>query len=51
MSDTTVQECQCCKMESDCIDGLCEYCNEYCCKQEQKIKELTEALKKEKQAT
>ena len=29
MADTTVQECNCCEIESDCINGLCQPCSEY----------------------
>ncbi len=29
MSDTNVQECKCCQIETDCIDGLCDICSEY----------------------
>ncbi len=29
MSDTTVQDCNCCEIESDCINGLCHSCSAY----------------------
>ena len=29
MSDTTEQDCNCCGVESDCINGLCESCSDY----------------------
>ena len=29
MSGTNVQECNCCEIESDCINGLCELCSDY----------------------
>ena len=29
MCDTTVQDCNCCGIETDCINGLCELCSEY----------------------
>jgi len=29
MSDTTEQECACCGFDTDCIDGLCQPCNDF----------------------
>ncbi len=29
MSDTTVQDCVCCEIETDCIKDLCERCSDY----------------------
>lgn len=29
MSDTNVQECNCCQVETDCVSGLCELCSDY----------------------
>ena len=29
MSDTTEQECVCCGFDTDCIDGLCQPCNDF----------------------
>jgi len=29
MSDTTLMECQCCGFDTDCIEGLCEPCNDF----------------------
>jgi len=29
MSDTTEQECACCGFDTDCIDGLCQSCNDF----------------------
>jgi len=29
MSDTTWDECKCCRHDTDCIDGLCIECFEY----------------------
>ena len=29
MSDTTLQNCNCCEIEDDCIDGLCQCCSLY----------------------
>ena len=29
MSDTTLQDCNCCEIESDCIEGLCQSCSDY----------------------
>ena len=29
MSNTTTMECKCCATDGDCIDGLCQCCNEY----------------------
>jgi len=29
MSDTNVQDCNCCGYEDDCIDGLCQQCSDY----------------------
>ncbi len=33
MSDTTVQDCNCCKIEGDCINGFCENCSDFDYKQ------------------
>jgi len=29
MSDTTSMECKCCGFDTDCIEGLCEPCNDF----------------------
>lgn len=29
MSDTTFQNCKCCEIEDDCMDGLCQCCTLY----------------------
>lgn len=48
MSDTTVQECNCCKIETDCIDGLCEMCSDYNYKLQKQVDLLVLGLLKEK---
>lgn len=44
MSDTNVQECDCCQIETDCINGLCGCCSDYDQKQRQYTRNLQIAL-------
>ena len=48
MSDTTVQECKCCRMEHDCIDGLCEMCSDFNYRLQKQSDLLTLGLLQEK---
>ena len=48
MSDTTVQECSCCREEWDCINGLCEMCSDYNYKLQKQSDLLTLGLLQEK---
>ena len=48
MSDTITQDCNCCKFESDCINGLCESCSDYNYKLQKKADLLTLGLLQEK---
>ena len=48
MSDTTLQECISCQIESDCIDGLCEPCSDYNYKLQKQANLLTLGLLQEK---
>ena len=48
MSDTTVQECNCCREEWDCINGLCEMCSDYNYKLQKQADLLTLGLLQEK---
>ena len=48
MSDTNVQECNCCKEEWDCINGLCEMCSDYNYKLQKQSDLLTYGLLQEK---
>ena len=40
MSDTTEQECACCGFDTDCIDGLCQPCNDFNNKMEKLHKQV-----------
>lgn len=51
MSDTTVQDCNCCETESDCINGLCESCSNYNYKLQKQSDFLTLGLMREKNKT
>ena len=44
MSDTTTQECKCCGVKDDCIDGLCQSCNNYNYQLQKKVDLLTLGL-------
>ena len=48
MSDTNVQECNCCQVETDCICGLCELCSDYNYKLQKQADLLTLGLLQEK---
>jgi len=48
MSDTITQDCNCCQIESDCINGLCESCSDYNYKLQKKADLLTLGLLQEK---
>ena len=48
MSDTTTQDCNCCEIESDCINGLCESCSDYNYKLQKQSDLLTLGLLQEK---
>ena len=48
MSDTNVQECKCCQIEADCINGLCELCSDYNYKLQKQADLLTLGLLQEK---
>ena len=48
MSDTNVQECNCCGFETDCINGLCEPCSDYNYKLQKQSDLLTLGLLQEK---
>lgn len=48
MSDTTIQDCNCCNIEDDCIDGLCQSCNDYNYKLQKQVDLLTLGLLQEK---
>ncbi len=48
MGDTNVQKCNCCKLEWDCINGLCEMCSDYNYKLQKQSDLLTVGLLKEK---
>ncbi|KKN19401.1 hypothetical protein LCGC14_0946120 [marine sediment metagenome] len=48
MSDTTVQDCICCQIENDCINGLCQSCNDYNYKLQKQSDFLTLSLLQEK---
>ena len=50
MGDTNVQECNCCQIETDCINGLCEMCSDYNYKLQKQSDLLTLGLLQEKQA-
>ena len=49
MSDTNVQECNCCGVEDDCISGLCVMCSDYNYKLQKQVELLTLGLLQEKQ--
>ena len=40
MSDTIEQECACCGFDTDCIDGLCQPCNDFNNKMEKLHKQV-----------
>ncbi len=48
MSDTMVQDCKCCQVETDCIDGLCEMCSDYNYKLQKQVDLLILGLLQEK---
>ena len=48
MSDTNVQECNCCQIETDCINGLCELCSDYNYKLQKQSDLLTLGILQEK---
>lgn len=48
MSDTTLQNCNCCEIEDDCIDGLCQCCAIYNQKLQKQSDLLTLGLLQEK---
>ncbi len=48
MSDTTVQDCDCCQTETDCIQGLCALCSDYNYKLQKQSDILTFGLLQEK---
>lgn len=48
MSDTTYRMCDCCGYDEDCIDGLCQSCQEYNQKLLDKIDRLKKQLKEQK---
>ncbi len=48
MSDTNVQDCNCCQVETDCVDGLCELCSAYNYKLQKQSNLLTLGLLQEK---
>ena len=48
MSDTNVQDCNCCEVETDCINGLCEPCSDYNYKLQKQADLLTLGLLQEK---
>ena len=47
MSDTTEQECACCGFDTDCIDGLCQPCNDFNFKLEKLHKKVVVELQAE----
>ena len=47
MSDTTEQECACCGFDTDCIDGLCQSCNDFNYKLEKLHKKVVVELQAE----
>ena len=47
MSDTTLMDCNCCGLNSDCIDGLCEDCNEYNYKENKVLRAKIAELEKQ----
>ena len=48
MSDTTLQNCKCCEIEDDCINGLCQLCSEYNHKLQKQSDLLTLGILQEK---
>ena len=48
MSDTTWDECKCCRHDTDCIEGLCIECREYNYKLQKQVDLLTLGLLEEK---
>ena len=48
MADTTEQECKCCDIVDDCIDGLCQSCNTFRYEKQKQIDLLTLGLLQEK---
>ena len=50
MSDTTEQECACCGFDTDCIDGLCQPCNDFNFKLEKLHKKVVVELQAELKA-
>jgi len=40
MSDTITMECECCRIETDCIDNLCEWCSGYNYQLKERIADL-----------
>ena len=45
MSDTNLQNCNCCDIETDCIEGLCDLCSDY----NYKLQKKHDTLKDENQ--
>ena len=45
--DTTITECECCEIETDCIDGLCLSCSTYIHHLEKNQKNLLSQLRTE----
>ena len=44
MSDTNVRECNCCQIETDCIEGLCELCLSYNLQQTYRLQKQVDLL-------
>ena len=44
MSNTIKQQCKCCEIEDDCIDGLCSCCADYTYNLRAEIRKLKDAL-------